>query len=292
MRKSKRLVMTCIVTAVIILLSAVAIFAATYWDAAGGGNVSAGSAAGTGNTVPSEYANTENYPISGLRISIVNSYSGQTRTGSLNFVPEGDGTYAGRYMFQENYNKVQMKNAWNGSFTLVQSTQLGLAQPTAYGMTSFAGKTSSDIWQWETERNLQKVASLLIYGNTSHKNEPLEDQLNPGDRIIIEALYPLKINNRNYFLTCSEYASMCATAYGNVDATPGNSSNSGRISFIGNTLARHWPNGMYAPGGSISGGGIGPSVKIAGHIAAEINILQCCRVFLFIKNRGYLRPIS
>ncbi len=258
MKKSKRLIMTCIVMAVIMLLSAVAIFAATYWDAAGGGTISAGSTGGTGNAVPSDYANKSDYPISGLRISIVNSYSGQTRTGCLNFVAEGDGTYLGRKMFQQNYNKVQMFSNWNGSFNIVDSTSMGLAQPTAYGAQTFAGRTSETLSEWEeNDRNLRVVASLLICGNTSRAGEPLETLLNPGDRIIIEALYPLRINNINYYLTCSEYASMCASAYGNINAVAGNTSNKGQISFIGKTLNYYWPMGMYAPEGSISACGIG-----------------------------------
>ena len=266
MKKSKKLIMTCIVMAVIMLLSAVAIFAATYWDAAGGGTISAGSTGGTGNAVPSGYANVSDYPISGLRISIVNSYSGQTRTGCLNFVAEGDGTYLGRKMFETKYNKVQMLSNWNGGFGLVDSTSpsIGLAQPTAYEARSFAGFTSESLNSWEkNDWNLRVVASLLICGNTNRAGEPLETLLNPGDRIIIEALYPLKINNINYYLTCSEYASMCATAYGNVNAVAGNTSNKGQISFIGQTLNYYWPNGMRAPNGTISGCGIGPAPTLS-----------------------------
>ncbi len=59
-KKSKHFVITCIVMAIVVLLSAFTVFATVIYDS-GGNSVSAGSTSGTGNTVPSGYANTSKY---------------------------------------------------------------------------------------------------------------------------------------------------------------------------------------------------------------------------------------
>ena len=274
MKKSKKFVMTCIVMAVIILISSIAIFAATYWDGVGGGNVSVGSSSGTGNTVPTGYDNRATYPIPAIRVSIVNNNTGQTRTGCIHFLAEDNNIFSGRKMLVRKsdnkvLNKVDMKNNWNGEFTVLSAVSdnygtLNLQHMEDQGGRALRNVTSATLREWgETKSNLRIIASLLTRGNTSGANESLDTLLEPGDRIVIEALYPMTINNTQYFLTCSEYAAMCATKYGDVNSIAGNTNNKGKISYIGLTLCYYFPNFLRAEGTMSNGSGLIQNCGIA-----------------------------
>ena len=274
MKKSKKVVMTCIVMAVIILVSSIAIFAATYWDGVGGGNVSVGSSSGTGNTVPTGYDNRATYPIPAIRVSIVNNNTGQTRTGCMHFLAEDNNIFSGRKMLVRKsdnkvLNKVDMKNNWNGEFTMLSAVAanygtLNLQHMEDQGGRALRNVTSATLKDWgESGANLRIIASLLTRGNTSGANESLDTLLEAGDRIIIEALYPMTINNTQYFLTCSEYAAMCATKYGDVNSIAGNTNNEGKISYIGKTLCYFFPNFLRAEGTTSNGSGLIQNCGIA-----------------------------
>lgn len=271
MKKSKKVVMTCIVMAVIILISSIAIFATTYWDGVGGGNVSVGSSSGAGNTVPTGYDNRATYPIPAIRVSIVNNNTGQTRTGCIHFLAEDNNIFSGRKMLVRKsdnkvLNKVDMKNNWNGEFTMLSAVDanygtLNLQHMEDQGGYALRNVTSATLENWgRNETNLRIIAALLTNGN---RNSSLDTLLEAGDRIIIEALYPITINNTQYFLTCSEYAAMCATKYGDVNSIAGNTNNKGKISYIGLTLCYYFPNFLRAEGTTSNGSGLIQNCGIA-----------------------------
>ena len=269
--KSKKVIITCIVMAVIMLVSSIAIFAATYWDGVGGGNLYVGGSAGKGNTVPSGYDNRATYPIPAVRVSIVNNNTGQTKTGCVHFLAKDDNTFSGRKMLVRKsdnkiLNKVDMKNNWNGAFTAIDTGVvsnygiLNLQRMEDQGGEALCNVTSATLKDWgESDANLEIMAAILTNGN---RNSSLDTLLEPGDRIIIEALYPMTINNTQYLLTCSEYAAMCAEKLGNVNATAGNTDNKNTISFIGNTLCYYFPNFLRAEG-TINGSGLIQNCGIA-----------------------------
>ena len=269
-----------VVVAVIILLSSFAIYA-TIHDAAGGGG-SSGSLPGSSNSVTGDFANTSDYPIAGLRLSIVNVNTGQTKGTNRDIVTRTDSMYSSRQMFSEKYNKVQMKNNYTGSFHLMNTTDsynsLSYADSNNKGMDDITPYRSGDsIAGWERkDRNLQAAASYIIYGDGSHKYDSLSTLLAPGDRIVIEALYPIKVDGKGYFMTCSEYATFYAQRYAGsaYDSAFTNSGNSGSPFYIGKTLGRYLPSGMFAPDGSLENCGIGKAASLAGQATYRQLITQ------------------
>ena len=279
MRKSRKIMIISVVVAVIILLSSFAIYA-TIHDAAGGGG-SSGSLPGGTNSVTGDFANTSDYPIAGLRLSIVNVNTGQTKGTNRDIVSHTDSMYNNRQMFSEKYNKVQMKNNYMGSFHLMNTTNsyssLYYADSNNKGMDDITPYRSGDIKNWERkDRNLQAAASYILYGDGSHKYDSLTTLLAPGDRIAIEALYPIKVEGKGYFMTCSEYATFYAQRYAKsaYDSAFTNSGNSGSPFYIGKTLGRYLPSGMFAPDGSLENCGIGKAASLAGQATYRQLITQ------------------
>ena len=194
-----------------------------------------------------------------LALSIVNVNTGQTKGTNRDIVSHTDSMYNNRQMFSEKYNKVQMKNNYTGSFHLMNTTNsynsLSYADSNNKGMDDITPYRSGDIKNWERkDQNLQAAASFILYGDGSHKYDSLSTLLAPGDRIVIEALYPIKVEDKGYFMTCSEYATFYAQRYTKsaYDSAFTNSGNSGSPFYIGKTLGHYFPNGMYAPDGSLN----------------------------------------
>ena len=268
-----------VVVAVIILLSSFAIYA-TIHDAAGGGG-SSGSLPGGTNSVTGDFANTSDYPIAGLRLSIVNVNTGQTKGTNRDIVSHTDSMYNNRQMFSEKYNKVQMKNNYTGAFHLMNTTNsynsLSYADSNGKGIEDITPYRSGDVKIWENnDQNLQAAASFILYGDGSHKYDSLTTLLAPGDRIVIEALYPIKVEGKGYFMTCSEYATFYAQKYARsaYDSAFTNSGNSGSPFYIGKTLGRYLPSGMFAPDGSLENCGIGRAASLAGQATYRQLITQ------------------
>ena len=279
MRKSRKIMIISVVVAVIILLSSFAIYA-TIHDAAGGGG-SSGSLPGDTNSVTGDFANTSDYPIAGLRLSIVNVNTGQTKGTNRDIVSHTDSMYNNRQMFSEKYNKVQMKNNYTGSFHLMNTTDsyssLYYADSNNKGMWDITPYRSGNIQDWERiDKNLQAAASYILYGDGSHKYDSLTTLLAPGDRIVIEALYPIKVDGKGYFMTCSEYATFYAQRYAGsaYDSAFTNSGNRGSPFYIGKTLGRYLPSGMFAPDGSLENCGIGRAASLAGQATYRQLITQ------------------
>lgn len=280
MRKSRKIMIISVVVAVIILLSSFAIYA-TIHDAAGGGG-SSGSLPGDANSVTGDFANTSDYPIAGLRLSIVNVNTGQTKGTNRDIVSHTDSMYNNRQMFSEKYNKVQMKNNYTGSFHLMNTTDsyssLYYADSNGKGMEDITlYRSGNSILAWEqNEKNLRAAASYIIYGDGSHKSDSLTTLLAPGDRIVIEALYPIKVEGKGYFMTCSEYATFYAQRYAGsaYDSAFTNSGNRGSPFYIGKTLGRYLPSGMFAPDGSLENCGIGKAASLTGQATYRQLITQ------------------
>lgn len=254
-KKSKKIAIAVVsaIIAIVMLVSAFTVFADPVYDMGGGNTTGPGGSTGTGNTVPSGYDNTSAYPIAGIRISVVNK-NGTSRGQTINIL--ADTSFAtGRYAFKSVQNKVQRRTDMNPQtieFVPVSQVAISCAD-TAIGLGTLAGKTAQGLQAWEQiESNSMKMASIALNGNCSAAGSvALSSQLRTGEVLIVEGLYPLKINNTNYLLTMSEYGIIGGQKAGDFNAVPGDSGNTGQISFIGKTLGYYWPYGMYAPLGTL-----------------------------------------
>lgn len=257
--KKRIIALVSLVVAVILIASAVFSIADPTYDLGGGNATGPGGQSGNGNTIPSNYQ-TSNFPLSGLRFSIVNKETGVTRGTNRNvFIGSEYANHGGRYMFSDNLNKLQRKNNYNPSSISFKKAANGMGSMcTDAGFSNLNGLTVIDLQDWERdESTMSSVASYVIYGNLSHKWDDLETILNPGDVIMVEALFPVQINNTYYFLTMSEYAVIGGQKYKNFNTVPGDTGNKGQVSYIGKYLGFFWPEGMYAPLGSLESKGLG-----------------------------------
>lgn len=283
MSERKKKILSLII-AVIVLISAFSVAAyAMYTDANGKQVYGQTPTSGTGNTVPSswsngqKYANSSNPPITGVRISIVNMWSGATRGSNRNIYittfAAGNGKYGswnecgGVVKERTMFNTVRNKNELANSYSTLTINQNSWAKAGSMGNTYDTQgidltwlenvSSESDLEEYENEAHLKGVASVILKGNSTNATTALNDQLNPGDRILIEPLYPVQIANTYYYLTMSEYALLAASSMStvngaiNFDGKPGDSPNSGNIGFIGNTISYYWPIGFYADKGSL-----------------------------------------
>lgn len=249
MKKSKRFTLVCVIAVLLALITAI-IAGAVIYDA-GGSDTSGSSQKGSKYTTPE--GNTSDYEIAGVRVSVVNVYTGETRGISRNILASN--TDKNRLGFTQCYNKVQMLNC--NDFNLAAYNSLYTNAGT-YGVWDIIGYRSGSLSKWENEDNLKYVADMILNNTRANADsgKQLGEILTPGDRILVEPLYPMTIKGYGYLFTVSEYATFCMQKYSELydsNGTVKSGTSTDSILFIGNPLGRYYPTGVFAPEGSLEG---------------------------------------
>lgn len=229
-----------LVTIVIVLImcinsNSLPIQALTFNGSASSGG-SAGSMA-TGNAgyaVPSGFT-TGNKTI-GYRFTIVNS-SGAVYGNSFDLFRSTAGTYASSsyYKFDIKYPKTLLKSLYSSGSFSTSSTTSRCAYDTDYGLSLPEDTTGIQSWCETTSY----VSTLLdrIWGCSINSLE------SNNLAILVEPIYPVKLEGQYHSLTVTEIAVYGASKFG-ADSVPVANTNSGSWNFISNYTNRYFPNSL------------------------------------------------
>lgn len=211
---------------------------ALSWNGSSTGGGGGGSPAG-----PNGYAiRTTGDNCIGYRFSVVDK-SGNTKGGTVIDVfrntTYGNMEYSSAYKFTVKYNKKQLINNQNNSFSTSKNTSncyketdMGFASalPTPDGMNS---------WQ-SNHNNLNRVLSVLGVGSVSN--------LKNGDKVLVEPLFDVRLQSIYHSVTVTELAIYGKHILG-VNSNGGSSSTSESWGFISSYTNRHYPNSLYTTDG-------------------------------------------
>ena len=147
--------------------------------------------------------------------------------------------YSSAYKFTVKYNKKQLINNQNNSFSTSKNTNncykeadMGFASalPTPDGMNS---------WQ-SNHNNLNRILSILGVGSVSN--------LKNGDKVLVEPLFDVRLQSIYHSVTVTELAIYGKHILG-VNSNGGSSSTSESWGFISSYTNRHYPNSLYTTDG-------------------------------------------
>lgn len=151
----------------------------------------------------------------------------------------GNYAYGSDYKFTTKYNKKQLIANQYGSFSTARTsnncykeTELGFA-------TSLGAPDTMGAWQ-NIEKNLNVILSVLGLGTI--------DDLNGGDKVLVEPIYDIKIQTIYHALTTTEAAVYGAAILG-MDSDGGASSTASTWGFISVGPNRVYPNHLFTPDG-------------------------------------------
>lgn len=228
---------TCLVMCLIISGLSLNAFA-LEWNGSSTGGGGGGSPAG-----PNGYAiRTTGDNCIGYRFSVVDK-SGNNKVAKVIDVfrntTYGNMEYSSAYKFTVKYNKKQLINNQNNSFSTSKNTSncykeadMGFASslPTPDGMNS---------WQ-SNHNNLNRVLSVLGVGSVSN--------LKNGDKVLVEPLFDVRLQSIYHSVTVTELAIYGKYILG-VNSNGGSSSTSESWGFISSYTNRHYPNSLYTTDG-------------------------------------------
>lgn len=215
---------------------------ALSWDGSSEGGGGHGTDAGP-NGYAIRYVSNKN--LLGYRFSVVDRYGNNKVSKVIDvFRSTDDAPYADHacdrdYKYTTKYNKKQLINNQNCNYsTSVNSTwcykqsQMGFAS-------SLPEPDGLEVWQNNTN-NLNKVLSKLGIGSI--------ENLNYGDKVLIEQIYDIRLESVYHALTVTEtaiYGKHILGAY----SDGGFSNTSESWGFISSYVNKHYPNALFTPNG-------------------------------------------
>lgn len=220
---------------------------ALSWDGSSSGGGGGGTPAG-----PNGYAvRTTGDNCLGYRFSVVDKH-GNTKNGTVIDVfrntSYGNMEYNSAYKFNTKYNKKQLINNQNKSFSTSKTTS-GCIKETSMGFaTTLPTPNSMHSWQ-SNHNNLNKVLNNLgITGGVG--------ALVNGDKVLVEPLYDVRLQSIYHSLTTTEIAIYGKWILGS-SSNGGSSSTSASWGFISSYTNRYYPNSLYTSDGQGLWTGVG-----------------------------------
>jgi len=211
---------------------------ALSWEGSSTGGGGGGSPAG-----PNGYAiRTTGDNCIGYRFSVVDK-SGNTKGGTVIDVfrntTYGNMEYSSAYKFTVKYNKKQLINNQNNSFSTSKNTS-NCYKETDMGFAS-ALPTPDKMSSWQSNHNnLNRVLSVLGIGSVSN--------LKNGDKVLVEPLYDVRLQSVYHSITVTELAIYGKYILG-ANSNGGSSSTSESWGFISSYTNRYYPNSLYTTDG-------------------------------------------
>lgn len=222
------------------LLSVATITAnALSWDGSTEGGGGGGSPAGSnGYAVRTTDDNCLSY-----RFSVVDK-NGNTKNGAVIDVfrntTYGNYEYLSAYKFNTKYNKIQLINNQNSSFSTGSNASGCLSEAYMGFATSLPAPDGMGIWQ-NNINNLNPVLYQLgVNGGI--------DALKNGDKVLVEPLYDVRLQGIYHSLTTTEIAIYGKWILG-ANSNGGSSSASASWGFISSYTNKYYPNSLYTPDG-------------------------------------------
>ncbi len=211
---------------------------ALSWDGSSAGGGGGGTAAG-----PNGYAiRTDGDNVIGYRFSLVDK-NGANKVSKVIDVfrntSYGNSEYANAYKFNTKYNKKQLINNQNGSYSTSKNSTNCYLETSCGFVTGLPVPSGMGTWQNYTG-NLNVVLSLLGAGNLSG--------LKNGDKILVEPIYDLRFQGVYHAVTVTETAIYGKHILG-ASSDGGSSWNSGSWGFISSYTNKTYPNQLYTPNG-------------------------------------------
>ena len=225
------------ITGLIILSLPLSAFA-LEWNGSSTGGGGSGSPAG-----PNGYAiRTTGDNCIGYRFSVVDK-SGNTKGGTVIDVfrntTYGNMEYSSAYKFTVKYNKKQLINNQNNSFSTSKNTSNCYKEADMGFTSSLPTPDGMNSWQ-SNHNNLNRVLSVLGIGSVSN--------LKNGDKVLVEPLYDVRLQSVYHSVTVTELAIYGKYILG-VNSNGGSSSTSESWGFISSYTNRHYPNSLYTTDG-------------------------------------------
>ena len=220
----------------IMMISSLGINAyALSWNGSSGG----GGGGGTAATTPGfSISYTDSTNVAGYRFSVIDRY-GNTQTKVIDiYRSHAYWNMENQEKFSSKYNKKQLIDRQNSSFSTSRTTYNCFRQ-SDFGV-SLPAPSSIESWA-KSDSNLNPILRELGYWGGV-------DDLNFGDKVIVEPLQLVRISKTYCVLTLTEialYGKHLLGAY----SDGGSSSNSGTWGFISSYTNKHFANWLYTPDG-------------------------------------------
>lgn len=215
---------------------------ALSWDGSSEGGGGHGTDAGP-NGYAIRYVTNKN--LLGYRFSCVDRYGNNKVSKVIDvFRSTSDAPYADYacdydYKFTTKYNKKQLINNQNCNYSTSVNSTWCYKQDEMGFASSLPEPDGLETWQNNTT-NLNKVLSKLGIGSI--------ENLNYGDKILIEQIYDIRLESVYHALTVTEtaiYGKHILGAY----SDGGSSSTSESWGFISSYVNKHYPNALFTPDG-------------------------------------------
>lgn len=211
---------------------------ALSWNGSSTGGGGGGSPAG-----PNGYAiRTTGDNCIGYRFSVVDK-SGNTKGGTVIDVfrntTYGNMEYSSAYKFTVKYNKKQLINNQNNSFSTSKNTNNCYKEADMGFASALPKPDGMNSWQ-SNHNNLNRVLSVLGVGSVSN--------LKNGDKVLVEPIFDVRLQSIYHSVTVTELAIYGKYILG-VNSNGGSSSTSESWGFISSYTNRHYPNSLYTTDG-------------------------------------------
>lgn len=247
MKNNIRIPIFFLIILLVFSVFAVSASALTFDGTAGGGSHGSSIAATGGYSVPAKWTE-EPTTIFGLRFSLYNITTGQT-AGAVDIYRStcpNAASYAQRQRLAVKYNHKQLSTGWNtyNLYTTGPSNdnkyyfdnEFGISLPASTATLESAINNNADL--------LTVALAILSNGNMTTITD-----LNYKDRILIEPIFPITLQNTQCVLTVGEIAAFGAKEFG-PDTVVKSSSTASSWGFIALQTNRHFPNSIYTSNGS------------------------------------------
>ena len=227
--------------ALLILIFSASIITASAlsWDGSSTGGGGGGTPAG-----PNGYAvRTTGDNCLGYRFSLVDkngNIKGNKVMDVFRNTGYGNMEYSSAYKFTTKYNKKQIINNQNNSFSTSKNTTYCYKEADMGFATSLPTPDSMGTWQ-NNRTNLNSVLYKLGIGSGL-------DALKNGDKVLVEPLFDVRLQSIYHSVTVSELALYGKWLLG-ANSNGGSSGNANSWGFISAYTNRHYPNSLYTTNG-------------------------------------------
>lgn len=212
---------------------------ALSWDGSSTGGGGGGSPAG-----PNGYAvRTTGDNCLGYRFALVDkngNIKGNKVMDVFRNTTYGNYEYSNGYKFTSKYNKKQIINNQNNSFSTSKNTTNCYKEANMGFATSLPTPDGMGTWQ-NNRTNLNAVLYKLGIGSGL-------DALKNGDKILVEPLFDVRLQSIYHSVTVSELAIYGKWLLG-ANSNGGSSANPNSWGFISAYTNRHYPNSLYTTNG-------------------------------------------
>ncbi len=232
MKKTKILI-TAIICLILVSITAISASALSWTGTSSGGGGNASAATTTGFAI---WNDTEDTVVIGYRLSVVSS-TGSTQKFVIDIF-RNTTNMSSDYKFSTKYNKSQLISLQNSSFSTSSTVKYCYSESEF----SISLPDPSAMSTWATrETNLDPILKELGYTNGV-------DDLNYGDKIIVEPIFRVKLSSVYHSLTLTEIALYGKYLFG-ATSNGGSSWDSGTWGFIASYTNMYFPNWLYTTDG-------------------------------------------